>query len=172
MSDLSNQQSAVSTQPKLTHQALVKVAQRWLVNQQRCSVVLTEIVTTAGEIPDAIGWRHCSYSILIECKVSRSDFLADKHKPSRRSGLEMGGKRFYLAPKGMIKAEELPEGWGLLEYSEEINRTKLVKDVEFTRDRTPSDYHGEIALLVSALRRIKQREFICIVPESSPEPAQ
>lgn len=60
----------------ISHAQLVTVAARWL--GRRCSVVLTEL-QTSGEAPDAIGWSH-RQSTLVECKVSRSDFLSDRRK--------------------------------------------------------------------------------------------
>jgi hypothetical protein len=90
------------------------------------------------EIPDAIGWLRSGVSLLIECKASRGDFLSDAVKPSRRSGKSgvpgspaltvpkpelkptrktegLGAYRFYLTPSGLLRPDELPEGWGLLE---------------------------------------------------------
>src|SRR4051812_16335771 len=69
---------------KHTHESLRKFAVKWLSASQRCSVVLSELVSAAAETPDAVGWRFGS-SILVECKVSRSDFHANKNKPSVRS---------------------------------------------------------------------------------------
>jgi hypothetical protein len=39
-------------------------------------VVLYEFATEADENPDVIGWAPASGSVLIECKLTRSDFLA------------------------------------------------------------------------------------------------
>jgi hypothetical protein len=67
-------------------------------------------------MPDAIGWKRACHSVLIECKVTRADFLADRAKPFRlkpESGV--GGERFYLTPACLLRREELPAGWGLLE---------------------------------------------------------
>lgn len=51
-----------------------------------------------------------------EVKVSRSDFLADIAKPTKRAGYAAISERFYyVAPEGMLKPEEMPEGAGLLE---------------------------------------------------------
>ena len=70
----------------------------------------------AGEQPDAIGWRY-GLTLLCEAKVSRADFLADRKKPWRaRPELGMGDWRFYVAPAGMLQPDEIPEGWGLLEW--------------------------------------------------------
>lgn len=99
----------------MTHADLVGIAARWL-KRCNCCVVLTE--RGVDEVPDAIGWvrpilRPTSY--VVECKVSRADFLADRKKPWREDGRGLGKHRFYLAPKGVIRVEELPRGWGLLE---------------------------------------------------------
>lgn len=60
-------------------------------------------------------------STIIEVKVSHADFLNDKKKYARSKqaelcGHQLGNYRYYLCPKGVIKQEELPEGWGLLEW--------------------------------------------------------
>jgi hypothetical protein len=100
---------------EMTHAELVARAEAWLRNHMRCRVVLCERSSAAGETPDAIGWRGSSYSILVECKVSRSDFRADLQKPWRRYWAGMGCERYYMAPPGLLKPHEVPGGWGLLE---------------------------------------------------------
>lgn len=76
------------------HDQLVNIAARWLAN--RCSVVVTELNTVSGEIPDAIGW-HGPHSILIECKVTRCDFKSDAGKFFRRCPeYGMGLSRYFL----------------------------------------------------------------------------
>lgn len=55
-------------------------------------------------------------TVLVECKVTRSDFLADKAKPHRHVG-GIGNWRYYMAPEGLISPEELPEKWGLVEVN-------------------------------------------------------
>lgn len=98
------------------HDELVKRAGRWLRGTCGCSAVLTEIkaFTESGESPDAVGWRS-NYSVLVECKASRSDFLADRKKPFRvHPARGIGTFRFFLCPPGIILPEDLPGGWGLL----------------------------------------------------------
>src|SRR5690554_3421860 len=113
------QRTPESKATPLTHQDLVLRAERWL-KQQGCGIVIRDgfkAATHSGEQPDAIGWRD-GLSIVIECKVSRSDFLADKKKPFRQFPEEgMGDWRFYMCPPGIITIDDLPEGWGLL-YAE------------------------------------------------------
>ncbi|EEO7295542.1 hypothetical protein G6599_004807, partial [Salmonella enterica] len=48
-----------------------------------------------------------------EVKVSRSDFLRDKHKPHRQRG-GLGDYRYYMCPEGIINISDLPDRWGLL----------------------------------------------------------
>jgi len=68
-----------------------------------------------GEQPDVLGLDCWGESILVEVKVSRSDFLADKKKPWRKDGFGIGDHRVYLTPKGLLKPEEIPYGWMLWE---------------------------------------------------------
>src|ERR1700682_233218 len=86
---------------------------RWLNRQ--CSVVLYEFATEADENPDVIGWAPGAGSVLIECKLSRSDFLRDVTKTVRRNPrAEMGHRRYYLCPPDLIQVKDLPPKWGLL----------------------------------------------------------
>ena len=60
-------------------------------------------------------------STIIEVKTSHADFLNDKKKYARSeeakiNGHQIGNYRYYLCPKGIVSVEELPEGWGLLEW--------------------------------------------------------
>src|SRR5215472_2667088 len=99
----------------MTHAQLVRLAEQWL-RRYRCAIVLSEQSCASGETPDVIGWKGKCRSVLIECKVSRADFFADREKPFRAdAALGMGCERFYLTPAGLIKSDELPEKWGLLE---------------------------------------------------------
>src|SRR5215467_3544985 len=99
----------------MTHAQLVQRAVAWL-RSYRCGVILSEQACRSGEMPDAIGWKHACHSVLIECKISRADFLADRDKPFRRKPtIGLGCERFYLTPPAMLRPEELPPGWGLME---------------------------------------------------------
>uniref|UniRef100_UPI0006831777 hypothetical protein n=1 Tax=Vibrio harveyi TaxID=669 RepID=UPI0006831777 len=111
-----------------THQELVDKAVKWLKKPHGqggtgCHVAVSEFPTGyTGEIPDAIGFRaHTEYlggSVVCEVKVSRSDFLADAKKPHRNGEvLGVGQHRFYVAPQGLIKPDELPQDWGVVEVT-------------------------------------------------------
>lgn len=134
----------------MTHAELVKRAERWLRRTCRCGVVLCEVGTF--EIPDAIGWRYGGrLSIIVECKASRADFLADKQKPFRKPGdiAAMGDERYFLTVPGIVKVEELPQGWGLLELTG--SGIKCRKKAE-RQSPTSGRKTCEMALLWSELR--------------------
>ena len=129
----------------MSHCDLVKVAARWLKTDRRCPIVVTELVAGGcREIPDAFGLRYCGHqSILVECKVSRADFARDKKKFAKR----MGRYQYYLAPKGLLFPDEIPAGWGLIEFDGE--RVQEIKEAEFrTGDRSE-----EVSLMYSILLR-------------------
>lgn len=100
----------------VSHAALVERAARWLTSRHRCQLVLAEWAGgLTGQVPDAIGWRHGHHSVLVEVKVSRSDFAADSRKLSHRAGSVLGAERWYLTPQGLVAYEEVPDPWGLAE---------------------------------------------------------
>jgi hypothetical protein len=100
-------------EPRLTHKELVVLAARWLHGTRRCALVATErIAWKASESPDAIGWAPDGLSILVECKTSVADYLADLRKPTRCGAPAMGRERWYLTEDGLLAGRELPAGWG------------------------------------------------------------
>ncbi|MGA2358902.1 MAG: hypothetical protein ABSF66_07880 [Terriglobales bacterium] len=143
----------------LTHAKLVSMAVQWL-RRYRCGVVLSEQACVSGEMPDAIGWKKACHSVLVESKASRADFLADRDKPFRqRPEIGVGCERYYLALRGLIRTEELPTGWGLLEVcGREIERVRAsAKNL-----RCEVGFQNEMNLLLASLRRVEIR----IEPES------
>ncbi len=131
----------------LTHEDLTAKAVRWLRGSQKCPVVLSEFVSAVSIVPDAIGWRHGSECILVECKTSRSDFKADAHKAHVRAGITPGHRRWYLTPPGLVQASEIPDDWGLLEAHERA--IQVVKEAPPVK----SCFETERAMLCSATRR-------------------
>ena len=138
----------------MTHAQLVRLAERWL-RKQSCRIVLSEQTADSGEVPDAIGWRADCHSIVVECKVSRGDFICDQHKRVRQKPRRaMGRERLYLAPAGLIRAEELPDGWGLLEARKgEIYILVRPRDLRLGE----KGLMAEMGLLLASLRRVEVR---------------
>lgn len=137
----------------MTHKDLVRKAQAWLRNSKHCTVVIAELATTHNnETPDAIGFfASGGGSILIECKASRADYLADKNKVFRREEeLGMGDQRYFFTMAGLIKPEELPDTWGLLELHDKQVRIKKEAQIIETVNK-----NAEIIMLVSVLRRLE-----------------
>ena len=150
------------------HDELVERAGRWLRRKMGCTAVLLEAsyggTGETGEVPDVIGFAQSggnpAHSILIECKVTRADFLKDQAKPFRQkdsygqdSG--MGVERYYLVPRGMLGQDELPHGWGLLEYAGgkiSVARNPMLKA------QTQSQVRQELHLLVGALSLVQYQE--------------
>ena len=138
------------------HTLLVRKAVEWLRHAYRCGIILSEQYCATGEIPDAIGWKGQCRSVVVECKVSRADFLMDARKDFRlRPELGLGCERLYMAPAGIIAPQELPPWWGLLEYS----RKQVQLAVKPARRdlRTPAGMMKEMNLLLASLRRVEVR---------------
>jgi hypothetical protein len=139
----------------MTHSQLVRVAEKWL-RQQGCRIVLSEQTADSGEVPDAIGWSADCHSIVIECKVSLPDFLADQQKHARqRPGSAMGCERLYLTPAGMLRTEAIPEGWGLLEALK--GTAQVVVRPRVHSRRKEKGLIAEMKLLLASLRRVEVR---------------
>ena len=140
-----------------THAELVSRGARWLRNTYGCKTVLTENESYTGETPDVIGWKRTGRSILIECKTSRPDFLADAKKPFRVNPLiGLGAERYYMTNTGLLKPAEMPEGWGLI-YAKG-NGCSVVVHCRPRKDLRSDQARGyEMRMLVDALNRVSAR---------------
>jgi hypothetical protein len=96
------------------------------------------------------------HSVVIECKVSRGDFVADANKSFRVKPQEgLGCERFYLAPAGLIAPSELPRDWGLLEVAR--REVKVAVKPGKHNQRSPVGLMKEMNLLLASLRRVELR---------------
>ena len=154
----------------MTHKDLCSLAVAWLQRPASrsgpgCTVAISETANWInGEIPDAIGWRPYrqarSGSVLVEVKVSRSDFLADAKKPHRKVGGEgMGTYRYFMAPEGVISIADLPAMWGLIEVTSRGNlkvRAGHVLLGHHAEDtwRHECNQYAEICTLAMCLNRV------------------
>jgi hypothetical protein len=146
----------------MSHAQLIERAVRWL-RSYRCGVVLSEQACASGEMPDAIGWKRGCHSVLVECKTSRADFLADREKPWRQKPENGAGcERFYLTPAGLVRPQELAPGWGLLEM---VKRQPEIVKPSAKNLRSAPGFRYEMNLLLASLRRVEVR----IEPQSITE---
>jgi len=145
----------------VTHNLLVDLGRKWLMSRG-CVVVVTEPRSgwknTTNEEPDVIGWEADGTCWVLEAKTSRSDFHADRKKEWRDTGVGLGNRRCYVCPEGLLRAEELPFGWGLIE---------LPVSNDYRNPRLKQRHHGQafehneresLISLVSACRRIGSRD--------------
>lgn len=141
----------------LEHKELTRLGAKWLrsaVNKThpKCHVVIEDMMfdSITSENPDILGW--CYYaSIMIEVKVSRSDFKADSKKPFRRdSRMGCGDYRYYLCPDGMIKEDELPSNWGLLYQIGK--KVRVIRKAEMQ----DSNYESERKALIKLIRNLNK----------------
>lgn len=148
------------------HSELVQVASDWLKKSKYkngqcmggpCPIIVTELSTMAWEQPDALGW-HSGRTILIEVKVSRSDFFADAKKPFRMNPeTGLGQMRWYLCPEGLLTPEEMPPQWGLL-WAQDDGKVRVKKDPEMQK----CNRDAEALILISVIRRQAEWEPIHI----------
>jgi hypothetical protein len=139
----------------MTHEQLVTKAVEWL-RRYGCGIVLSEQACVSGEVPDAIGWKGVCRSVLVECKLTRSDFLADRAKPFRlnpETGL--GCERWYFTPAGLLSPEDLPRYWGLLELR--AGKLRVALKASRHSQRMPAGLLYEMNLLLASLRRVEVR---------------
>jgi hypothetical protein len=138
----------------ISHSDLVKLGALWLNKKAenintRCPYVLTEFLCQGqNEIPDIFGL--CPYhNVMIEVKVSRSDFKSDFKKRGRSPILsQIGNRRYYLCPENMIKIEEVPAFWGLL-YVNQMKQISVIKKSEWF----DCNYENVVYFYHSILRR-------------------
>lgn len=115
--------------PKLpmTHRGLCELARRWLLRVPSsnnplkqggsCKKSFCEIQAGWGEQADAYG-VNSYYSILVEVKMSVADFKADAKKPHRTHPEQgIGDYRYYMVPEGLLRLEDIPDKWGLIEVT-------------------------------------------------------
>lgn len=143
---------------ELTHDYICDRAVKWLLNMG-CSIAVKEITCWATqERPDAIGFID-GFGAVVEVKTSRADYLRDAKKPHRAKG--MGAYRYFMTPPNLLKPEELPDGWGLVEVHGKICRV-IKGDKKFNpfmfEPRFSPDDRAEKGLLVSLVRRLRDGE--------------
>ena len=147
----------------MTHSELVEIGYKWCLT--KCGFAVKELVTHNAEQPDVLGFNS-NGTFLLEAKTSRSDFLADKKKPFRINPADgMGDWRFFIASKGLIKVEELPPMWGLIEVNEKGKAITTFNpfgkgNSYYNWIRNPKEEGCERIVMYSVLRRLQKNKSI------------
>lgn len=133
--------------PYYDHGQLVKRSIRWLDGTKRCPLVLSGVASTA-EIPDAIGWStrwEQRGSILVECKTSIADLVADGRK---KHPLRIGRFRYFFVSDDLIDAAFIEKRFP--DHGLAVVRKDRVYEIRPAPPRPNQDYDSEIRLLVFA----------------------
>jgi hypothetical protein len=161
----------------MTHADLVTAAYRWVLKNTKCRIAFREYKagTLNKEEPDVIGFGHHGFSVVIECKASRADFLADKAKQFRADPDKgMGLQRYYCCPSGLLNKIEMPRLWGLI-YVDDNHRAFVAHDPYETEDgivrQFVRDQVSEAQIMFSALRRLHLRGRLEEIYEPAPTDA-
>lgn len=143
-----------------THAALVSAAVRWL-RGRGVKVLLAEPRhwgTRRGQSPDVLGWStpgtyRGDSSAIVECKASRSDFLADRRKPYHEHPEDYAGSlRWYFCAPAVATVDDLPPRWGLVEWAGPRRRPSVLRE-PLPVEQSARGVAAERAVLVAALRR-------------------
>lgn len=152
----------------ITHTDLVNCAVKWLRTNDHKVYFAEPRFEGHKYSPDALGWSwrygirpDSATSTLIECKASRSDFLADRKKlihDQDHSEDHPGDRRFFMVPESLrIDPTKLPYGWGLIEVDTKKRCTVKLSGPNFFvdngRTKNPRIAVAEQPFLLSALRR-------------------
>jgi hypothetical protein len=90
--------------------------------------------------------------VCYEIKVSRSDYLVEIKKPKkRRYGLLYSNEFYFIAPKGMLKSEEIPIECGLREVREDGQINTALKAPN--RDTPPASWRFVASIARNAMKR-------------------
>ena len=77
----------------------------------------------------------------------------------------IGDWRFFIVPKGLVKIEELPENWGLIEVNESGKANCVYNpfgkgNIYYRWKRCKKNIDAEYTFMYSALRRLHLRNRI------------
>lgn len=137
----------------MTHFELCKITAQRFANEK--TMALYEVTMLGIERPDVLVFDSSAHTDLYEIKMSRSDFLADKYKKARKKP-QFGDRRYYVCYGDFIKAEEVPDSWGLYHYKN--NKFYKIKDSRyFNKGGAASNiYKHTVALLTNHIICEKQ----------------
>ena len=93
--------------------------------------------------------------IAYEIKVSRADFFSEIKNPQKREPIMRFCNQFWFAtPKGLISPTEVPQGIGLMEFTEGSVYPDFIVKAETREDTIPPGW----PLIASICRRVAKLE--------------
>jgi hypothetical protein len=135
------------------HQLVQRIKERFCMPE---FAVLTNVQTPSGTFADAVAvnlWRSRGYEVVgFEVKSARSDWLREKKDPMKAEGCAAYCKTFWIvANEGVVKLEELPMGWGLLEaYGNGLRAKQKAAPLAHMRELT-------VPFMVNMIRRAVEK---------------
>lgn len=134
------------------HETLVQRAAAWLRNTRRCKLVIVNAKPwSANEHPDVIGWLPTGESIVVECKVSHGDLLADHRKRWRTMSVGMGMYRFTMVPP-VLEVKWNPDWFGGV-LVVEGRRVRVARECP---PRQTRDWPKELCMLLARIDQMPQ----------------
>lgn len=162
----------------LSHDEIAVVAANKLSSMGYIATMANVTAGVGGEQPDAIGIKSCGESFLVEVKISKHDFIADRKKTWRSADFAHGHYRAFLTPKELLDPAEIPYGWQLWEVHGKTRPVvKIIKGMvkkkqpgssigwtaphylhcdadEYHHFLSKADYRGMLGLMATVLSRI------------------
>jgi hypothetical protein len=117
---------------------------------------LANVGTPSGTFADAIAvnlWRSRGYEIVgFEVKSFRSDWLRELKDPKKAEGCAIYCNTFWIvANENVVKLEELPLGWGLLEpFGKTLRSMQKAKPLDHKRELT-------VPFMINMIRRAVEK---------------
>jgi len=116
-----------------------------------------------------MGFMEDGKTVLVECKVSRSDFHADKNKHHNMGENPVAHFQYYLCEKNVIQPQDLknlPHEWGLLwiKSTRAISVIKYPKNISYILYGNDKKYQAAETyaryIMTSALFRAEKKGLI------------
>lgn len=141
-------------------ETILEALKRKCTSWHRCNVLFPELRLGSGYSDIAqrridlfmISAEKGNYTTAFEIKVSRADFLKDIKNNLKQRGARLYSSNFYyVAPKGMLKPDEIPMWAGLIEYDFDKKQFQKIIPAPLQNRNNPS-----WSLICSLVRRINE----------------
>lgn len=141
-------------------ETILEALKRKCTSWHRCNVLFPELRLGSGYSDIAqrridlfmISAEKGNYTTAFEIKVSRADFLKDTKDDLKQRGARLYSSNFYyVAPKGMLKIDEIPMWAGLIEYDFDKKQFQKTIPAPLQNRNNPS-----WSLICSLVRRINE----------------